>query len=92
MSDKVETLGRVYHETHGHVLKIVIDNSAKKNSFSPEMMAELSEAMTVLDRDENLWAGVLCANGSDFTAGLDMPKFFGPKCLSGEKLNPMNRL
>ena len=33
MSDKVETVGRVYHETHGHVLKIVIDNPTKKNSF-----------------------------------------------------------
>ena len=79
MSEKVETVGRVYHETHGHVLKIVIDNPTKKNSFSPEMMEQLSDAMTLLDRDENLWVGVLCANGSDFTAGLDMPKFFGPK-------------
>lgn len=79
MSDTSEKMGRVYHETHGHVLKIVIDNVAKKNSFSPEMMAELSEAMTLLDRDENLWVGLLCALGDDFTAGLDMPKFFGPK-------------
>jgi enoyl-CoA hydratase len=79
MSEKSEKVGRVYHETHGQVLKIVIDNVAKKNSFSPEMMAELSEAMTLLDRDENLWVGLLCALGDDFTAGLDMPKFFGPK-------------
>jgi enoyl-CoA hydratase len=34
--------------------------------------------MTLLDRDPDLWVGVLCAVGSDFTAGLDMPKFFGP--------------
>ena len=79
MSAPNETIGRVYHETHGHVMKIVIDNTAKKNSFSPEMMAQLSEAMTLLDKDENLWVGVLCAVGDDFTAGLDMPKFFGPK-------------
>lgn len=79
MSDAPEKAGRVFHETHGHVLKIVIDNAAKKNSFSPEMMAELSDALTLLDRDENLWVGVLCAVGDDFTAGLDMPKFFGPK-------------
>ncbi|MGQ7396587.1 enoyl-CoA hydratase-related protein, partial [Streptococcus suis] len=64
---------------HGHVLKIIIDNAAKTNAFSPEMLRELSDAMTLLDRDENLWVGVLCANGDDFTAGLDMPKFFGPK-------------
>jgi enoyl-CoA hydratase len=79
MSETSVSVGRVYHETHGHVLKIVIDNAVKKNSFSPEMMAELSDAMTLLDRDEGLWVGVLCAVGDDFTAGLDMPKFFGPK-------------
>jgi len=79
MSASNETFGRVYHETYGHVMKIVIDNAAKKNSFSPEMMTQLSEAMTLLDRDESMWVGVLCAVGDDFTAGLDMPKFFGPK-------------
>ena len=42
------------------------------------MMEQLSEAFTLLDRDADLWAGVLCAEGKDFTAGLDMPKFFGP--------------
>jgi enoyl-CoA hydratase/carnithine racemase len=61
MSETSVSVGRVYHETHGHVLKIVIDNAVKKNSFSPEMMAELSDAMTLLDRDEGLWVGVsLC--------------------------------
>ena len=75
---QVKTEGRVYHERHDRILKIVIDNPAKKNSFTPDMMLELSEAMTLLDRDPDLWVGVLCAVGSDFTAGLDMPKFFGP--------------
>jgi enoyl-CoA hydratase/carnithine racemase len=42
------------------------------------MMLQLSEAMTLLDRDPDLWVGVLCAAGDHFTAGLDMPKFFGP--------------
>ena len=70
--------GRVFHERHGHVLRIVIDNPAKKNAFVPEMMLQLSEALTLLDGDPELRAGVLCAVGKDFTAGLDMPKFFGP--------------
>jgi enoyl-CoA hydratase len=72
------TEGRVRHERHERILKIIIDNPAKKNAFSPEMMEQLSEAFTLLDRDADLWAGVLCAEGKDFTAGLDMPKFFGP--------------
>ena len=71
-------MGRVYTERHDHILKIVIDNPAKKNAFSPEMMAQLSDALTLLEREDTLWVGVLCAEGSAFTAGLDMPKFFGP--------------
>lgn len=70
--------GCVRHETHGRTLKISIDNPTKMNAFSPEMMEELSEALTLLDRDDELWVGVLCAEGKHFTAGLDMPKFFGP--------------
>jgi hypothetical protein len=30
MSETSVSVGRVYHETHGHVLKIVIDNAVKK--------------------------------------------------------------
>lgn len=70
--------GQVYCEREDHVLKIVIDNPAKKNSFQPEMLVQLSDAITLLDRDEALWVGVISANGEHFTAGLDMPKFFGP--------------
>ena len=70
--------GQVRHERDGHILKITIDNPARRNAFDPPMMAQLSEALTLLDRDEGLWVGVLCAAGDHFTAGLDMPKFFGP--------------
>jgi enoyl-CoA hydratase/carnithine racemase len=73
------TAGHIRTEVHGHVFKIIIDNAAKKNSFSPQMMAQISDAFTLLDRTEDYWVGVLCAEGPDFTAGLDMPKFFGPK-------------
>lgn len=74
--------GRVYYERDDHVLKIVIDNPTKRNAFTPQMMAELSDALTVLDRDPELRAGVLCATGDHFTAGLDMPLFFGPNAKS----------
>lgn len=74
--------GTVRHERDGRILRITIDNTAKKNSFSPEMMQQLSAALTVLDEDPELWVGVLCAAGNDFTAGLDMPRFFGPGATS----------
>src|SRR5438046_7540470 len=76
--------GQIRAEVHVHVVKIIIDNLAKKNSFSPQMMAQMSDAMTLLDRTDDYWAGVLCAEGPDFTAGLDMPKFFGPKAENTE--------
>jgi enoyl-CoA hydratase/carnithine racemase len=81
MAETTPNPGRVRHETHGHILKITIDNAAKRNAFSPEMMEELSEAYTLLDRSDDLWVGVLCAEGDHFTAGLDMPKFFGPNAV-----------
>jgi enoyl-CoA hydratase len=76
-----EQVGQVRHEQHGHVLKIIIDNPTKLNAFHPDMMEQLSEALTVLDRTPELRVGVLCAKGKHFTAGLDMPKFFGPTAI-----------
>ena len=78
MSETLAAEGRVRSERYDHILKIVIDNPAKKNAFVPAMMAQLSAALTELDQDPDLWVGVLCAEGDNFTAGLDMPKFFGP--------------
>lgn len=77
MSD-TEHEPRVTSERIDHILKITIDNPGKKNAFVPEMMEQLSDALTLLDREDDLWVGVLCAAGDHFTAGLDMPKFFGP--------------
>jgi enoyl-CoA hydratase len=73
-----EQQGQVRHELHGRVLKIIIDNPSKMNAFHPEMMQQLSAAMTLLDQSQDIWVGVLCAEGKHFTAGLDMPTFFGP--------------
>ena len=83
MAEGAVAEGVVRHERHDHILKIIIDNPAKRNAFDPAMMAQLSEAMTLLDRDDDLWVGVLCAVGDHFTAGLDMPKFFGPTARPG---------
>ncbi|MCK1654268.1 crotonase/enoyl-CoA hydratase family protein [Bradyrhizobium sp. 149] len=76
--------GQIRTQMHGHVFKIVIDNAAKKNAFTPAMMEQLSDALTELDDNEAYRVGVVCAEGRDFTAGLDMPKFFGP---TAEKRN-----
>lgn len=71
-------VGTVRSEVIGRTQKIVIDNVAKRNAFTPDMMLELSNAFTAFDRNDECWTAVLCAAGDHFTAGLDMPKFFGP--------------
>lgn len=62
----------------GHVAIITLDNTAKKNSITPELMNELSLRLTEFDNDDSLWVAVLDPAGEHTTAGLDMPKFFGP--------------
>jgi Enoyl-(Acyl carrier protein) reductase len=69
ISEQKTRVGQIRTEPHGHVFKIIIDNRAKKNSFSPQMMEQISDAFTTLDRTNEYWVGVLCAEGSDFTAG-----------------------
>lgn len=73
-----DTTATVRTLTDGHVLKIEVDNVAKRNAFTPDMMEKLSDALTAFDADDSLWVGVLCFAGDHTTAGLDMPKFFGP--------------
>lgn len=62
----------------GHVCVISIDNVAKKNALTPELMQQLSQQLTAFDDDDTLWVAVLDPAGEHTTAGLDMPKFFGP--------------
>lgn len=60
------------------MLRIEVDNTARKNAFTPNMMEKLSDAFTAFDADDALWVAVLCFAGEHTTAGLDTPKFFGP--------------
>ncbi len=74
----VDDLGRITSEVvDDHILMIGIDRRAKLNGFTPEMMGQLVDAYTRLDRESDLWVGVLHAWGDHFTAGLDLPRFAG---------------
>ena len=77
MPDTVQP-GTIRTETDCRIFRIVVDNVAKRNAFTPAMMSELSEAFTAFDRNDELWVAVLAFAGEHTTAGLDMPKFFGP--------------
>ncbi len=77
MSSEQET-GTVTMRVDGHIAIITVENESKMNSYTPAMMGQLSDHLTRLDEDDDLWVGVFCSAGKHTTAGLDMPKFFGP--------------
>jgi enoyl-CoA hydratase/carnithine racemase len=72
MSDPTAPSDRITTEVRGHVLLIGFNRPAKKNAFDLAMLDAFSDAITRLDRDAELRAGVVFAHGADFTAGLDL--------------------
>lgn len=66
--------GRITLQRDGRVLLIGIDREKKLNGFSPQMLVQLAEAMTTLERDDDVWVGLIYAHGKNFTAGLELDK------------------
>jgi enoyl-CoA hydratase len=64
-------------------LVITVDRVEKKNAFTPKILNELSDALTQLDDDDDLFVGVLAFAGEHATAGLEMPLFFGEEARRG---------
>jgi enoyl-CoA hydratase/carnithine racemase len=62
----------------GHICVISLDNTSKKNAVTPALMSELSRRLTAFEDDDDLWVAIMDPAGEHTTAGLDMPKFFGP--------------
>ena len=67
--------GEVRGARNGHVFTITVDRAAKMNGFTPEMFDALSDALTLLDEEPELWVGVITFVGKHTTAGLDLPRF-----------------
>ncbi|MBJ7341856.1 crotonase/enoyl-CoA hydratase family protein [Mycolicibacterium sp.] len=65
-------LDTVTLERDGHVLVMGLNRPEKHNAFNVAMIADLSRAYALLERDDDLRAGVLIAHGDHFTAGLDL--------------------
>lgn len=70
-----EDTGAIHCSRDAHVLHVQVDRAAKMNGFTPEMFAALEDALTTLDRDPDLWVGVVSFVGRHSTAGLDLPRF-----------------
>lgn len=74
-------------EVKDHVLLIGLNRPDKMNAFTVEMLHDLAEAYTMLEKDDNLRCGLLFANGYHFTAGLDLGKV-APHVQTGKNLFP----
>ncbi len=70
--------GKVTAQSDGHKLLITVDRVGKRNSFTPPMFDQLSASLAELEENPDLWVGVLLFAGDHTSAGLDMPRFFGP--------------
>ncbi|KAA0086433.1 enoyl-CoA hydratase [Mycolicibacterium sp. P9-64] len=80
-------LDTVALERDGHVLVMSLNRPEKRNAFNVGMLADLSRAYALLERDDTLRAGVLVANGDHFTAGLDLTDV-GPYIAAGQDPMP----
>ena len=85
--------GRITTERQEHIYLIGIDRPEKYNAFTPKMFEELASAYSELERNDDLWVGVLFAHGPHFTAGIDLPKFAdrfadGVDAISTEGMDP----
>jgi enoyl-CoA hydratase len=69
-------------DERNHVLHMGLNRPAKRNAFDVEMLEDLGRAYERLERDDNLRAGVLYAEGDNFTAGLDLAEV-GPRLMDG---------
>src|SRR5689334_15712967 len=69
-------------EERNHVLHMGLNRPAKRNAFDVAMLEDLGRAYERLERDDNLRAGVLYAEGDNFTAGLDLAEV-GPGLMDG---------
>ncbi|GJL95040.1 MAG: enoyl-CoA hydratase [Hyphococcus sp.] len=59
-------------ETTGHILKITLNRPDKSNALNWNIIRGIGAAYTELSDNPALRCGVLCANGRNFTGGLDL--------------------
>lgn len=69
---------RIEIERRGQVLIVRLNRPEKYNAFDLEMYRELALAFGLLDSDSDLRCGLVCGNGRNFTAGLELDQWAGP--------------
>lgn len=68
--------GKITEERDGHVARLLIDNTAKRNAISQAMWVELADRLEVLNADEQLRCIVVRGAGAlAFGSGADIEEF-----------------
>ena len=55
-----------------HILVITLDRPEARNALNGEMARQIEEQIDRLDEDDQLWVGIIKANGPTFCAGQDL--------------------
>jgi enoyl-CoA hydratase len=63
---------RILTERRGHILVVTINRADMKNAFDSDTSEQMNAAMDLLDRDDDLFVGVITGAGGTFCAGLDL--------------------
>jgi len=71
-TDRDPNDGRITTRKEGAIFIITIDRPAKLNGFSAIMLDELGFAFTTMESDPEVRCGLLCAEGKNFSAGLEL--------------------
>jgi enoyl-CoA hydratase/carnithine racemase len=69
MDERQELVGR---RREGRVLLLTLQREERRNAVDRALADALDEALGELDEDDELWAGVLAAQGPVFSAGSDL--------------------
>jgi enoyl-CoA hydratase len=62
-------------ERRGRVLVMTLNRPDQRNALNAELADALAAALSELDQDAELTAGVLTGNGKNFCAGMDLKEF-----------------
>ncbi len=62
-----------------HALTITLNRPEKRNAFTPNMIDEIAFALGESTHNRDIWAVVFKANGSVFSAGMDLKVFKNPE-------------
>ena len=62
----------IEYETREHIAIITLNRPEARNAVNHEVAEGIEKALDDFEDDENLWTGILRANGPAFSAGADL--------------------